>query len=459
MYKSFVDKIPEIFFAPLEFLNNKIFKKLIKSRKYKKIYKNTINEIKRFEIMNSSEIEEFSFKKLKKLLIYAFENVPYYNNLFNSINFNPNYMKNISEIKKIPLLDKRIINENYNNLISNEFKNNKSKLIKLSTGGSTGKPLEFLSLKYYNEARENAFIDYIFSKNGYKKDMRTIILRGDKVRNIDKKKAKNIYWRKKRGTNDLIMSTYMLNDVSCIFYIKKLIKYKAKCIKAYPSALELLANKMISMNLKNKDVELIICASENLSCMQIDIFKKVFCNAKIFDFYGHTEHCCLAELNNKNKYTFIPNYGYVELEENDDGSFEIVCSGYNNYVMPFIRYKTGDLVKDFNFIDGKLEVNKIEGRKKEYIIDKLGNKIVFTGSYKILDCVINKILAGQIIQENIGHLYVDVIVNEKFEDNDKNSIILAFKSKYKDRFDVDVRIVKELRKTSRGKINFFIQCI
>lgn len=77
-------------------------------------------------------------------------------------------MKNISEIK-IPLLDKRIINENYNNLISNEFKNNKSKLIKLSTGGSTGKPLEFLSLKYYNEARENAFIDYIFSKNGYKK--------------------------------------------------------------------------------------------------------------------------------------------------------------------------------------------------------------------------------------------------------------------------------------------------
>lgn len=460
MIKNYIKKLPEVFLIPIEYFFNKLIKDHIKSEKYLSIYNDTIEEIKFIEnIKNKEELEKYKFDKLKQILIYANDNVKYYEDLFRNINFVPKDMKNLSEITKIPFLNKEIINKNYKDLISKQYKNNKKFLIKLKTGGSTGKPLEFLADNLYFKAREDAFIDYIFKSAGYSKNYKTIILRGDLVKKIEKKVLKNVYWRKKYGTNELIMSSYDLNGKTCKYYIDKIINYIPECIKAYPSALELLAKEMKKNNIKISSVKLIILASENFNNNQKELFEEIFPNSKLFSFYGHTEQACLAvSMKNCDFYKFEPTYGYTEFIENEYDSYEIVCTGYNNYVMPFIRYKTGDLVTEVN--SNLFDITPyIEGREKEYIIDKFGEKIVFTGAYKILDCVKTKILSGQLIQEEKGIINVNLITEKNFNKNDLNLIKEAFNEKYQNKIEIKINKVSELYKTNRGKTNFFVQRI
>ena len=69
-------------------------------------------------------------------------------------------------------------------------------------------------------------------------------------------------------------------------------------------------------------------------------------------------------------YRLNPLYGYFE-NRCVEGQFEIVGTSFWNDVMPLIRYCT----KDFGFIGKNGELEKIDGRAQEFLIDKLGSRI------------------------------------------------------------------------------------
>lgn len=69
----------------------------------------------------------------------------------------------------------------------------------------------------------------------------------------------------------------------------------------------------------------------------------------MFGWYGHSEYQILAgECEYSNKLHVYPQYGYTELiptgkkHINGKDIFEIVATGFNNYYMPILRYRTQD---------------------------------------------------------------------------------------------------------------------
>lgn len=77
---------------------------------------------------------------LKKTLIYAKNNVPYYQELFTKINFNPEEMDSFDDIKKIPVLTKKDIFDIGEKIYSTED----IPYYTAYTGGSSGKALKCL---------------------------------------------------------------------------------------------------------------------------------------------------------------------------------------------------------------------------------------------------------------------------------------------------------------------------
>ena len=460
MKSEMFKRLPELILIPLEYTYNKLPMWIKNGRRYFKIYNKTLMELKSDGLNSNDEINKIQFRKLKELLIYSYENVKYYKNLFDSINFNPYNMQNIKDIEVIPYLTKDIINENFDDLVS--IKYDKKKLKKFITGGSTGEPFQFYIDKVYDGAREKAFIDYLFNEAGYNNNLKTVILRGDKVRKIEYKSKKNVYWKKRYGTNEVIFSSYHINSSTIKYYINKINEFKPECIKAYPSSLELLCEFCKEMNIKINTIKLIILASENIYSEQRKIFKDVFPHAKIYSFYGHAEHSCIAgECKESSYYHFEPKYGYVEFREFDKYSNEIICTGFNNYVMPFIRYCTGDLtekelIKECSCLKPYTIIKSIKGRCKEYIIDKDNNKIILTGSYKILNYIKDSIFEGQLYQDTPGIIELRLRVKDNFTDEDKKIIIKKFNEQFND-ITVDVTIVNEMQKTHTGKQGFLIQ--
>ncbi len=59
------------------------------------------------------KMELYQFEKLKSLLIESYNGIPYYQELFDSLGFNPiTDFKRLSDLSKLPILSKEFVKEN-----------------------------------------------------------------------------------------------------------------------------------------------------------------------------------------------------------------------------------------------------------------------------------------------------------------------------------------------------------
>jgi phenylacetate-CoA ligase len=152
--KNIRDNMPE----PLKYFFAPIFRaKLLRNREYIK-YKEMLSER---ITLDDSATQEYQFCRLKEILIYSSEYIPYYNALFKEVGFNPQNMKSIDDISIIPYLTKDIIRSNFDKLIS--IKKSQGGHYMATTGGSTSEPLKVL-LDYDSVFRENAFVNHFRKK-------------------------------------------------------------------------------------------------------------------------------------------------------------------------------------------------------------------------------------------------------------------------------------------------------
>ena len=115
--KDIRDKMPE----QLKYISAPLFRLyLIKNREFLRYY----NLLEQRETLSPDQIKTYQVDQLKRTLIYSYQNVPYYTELFNKISFDPFKFSDFDEIKIIPYLTRKIITENFDKLISKrEVKN------------------------------------------------------------------------------------------------------------------------------------------------------------------------------------------------------------------------------------------------------------------------------------------------------------------------------------------------
>ena len=188
--------------------------------------------------------------------------------------------------------------------------------------------------------------------------------------------------------------------------------------------------------------------------------------------YGHTEHASFAgECEKSEFYHLQSEYGYAELikengqyPENELDIAEIVATGFSNYVMPFIRYKTSDMAvytnkvcscgRNYNLIKG------IHGRSQEQIITLDNTKIFLTSIIhgQHLD-TLGRIKEYQLVQNVKGRVEVKIVKSNDFKESDAKKIKRTMESAADNQIQVDIIFVDVIEKTGRGKHKFLIQNI
>ncbi|MDN3019179.1 hypothetical protein PH210_23685 [Paenibacillus sp. BSR1-1] len=455
--KQYIKKLPKEVLQPFKFVRDLV----PDYYRYGKVFRNVYNELEACEKLANFQHEEYQLKQLQNLLKYSYENVNYYKKIFDERNLKPDDIKSFKDLTKLPYLTKDIIRENIDDLISKNC--SEKDLLYLTTGGSSGTPLGFYEDKKVAKSREWAFTTHLWKRIGYdvRKCSRFVILRGHNV-----KKGISEY----NGRN-LILSSYHLSDENIGQYIALIEKFNPDFIQAYPSSIDILAKYLIEngKTIHANKLKGIICASEKLYDIQriniIEAFK-----VRVFSFYGHTEHCCIAGECEKNNYYHIQSeYGVVELindnneqvkEENEKG--EIVATNLNNYVMPFIRYKTGDIAinslsncscgRNYRLIKG------LEGRELEQIVTHSGAKVSLTALiFAQHFYAFSKIQTMQLEQMEKGKIIVKIVEQQILDQKDISEIVNKLKIATNDGLDVDIQIVRNIERTKRGKHNFLLQ--
>lgn len=411
--------------------------------RYGQLYRKKYKFLLESEQWTKEDLKNYQFEQLKKLVKYSYNNVNYYKELFDKYNINPD-IKSINDFKKIPFLTKKIIRNNTNKLISEKY--SKHELNYATTGGSTGKPLEL-----YKDPRESiyerAFIDYALSKHNInnKEWYKKAILRGE----IPEEGLYQIIG------NNLILSSHHIKNKNIDKYIKQLTEFNPHILHVYPSSITLLSKYIIEndIDLKLSNLKVILSSSEIFPEIQKKKVQKTF-GVEICDLYGNTERTSMAlGYSFDNAYVFLPQYGFNEIIDN-----EIISTGFNNYAMPLLRYKTEDMVvkseKESNYFKNYFSVNRIQGRSQDFIVGKSGIlfpivSIIF-GQHHI---IFGKAERIKVVQNKIGKILVKIIPkdNISIKESDIKQFILNINKYSNNEFDINVELVASIDKTLSGK--------
>lgn len=423
------------------------------------------NEFLKTQYLNFEERKKMQEERLRVLLTYAYNNVPYYNRLFKDLNIDPSDIKRIEDLEKLPILTKEVIRKNWEDFIPKNL--NKLEYIINRTGGSTGEPFKYrLSTEDYE--RGIALLYRGWSYAGYELGDKVSIIGGTSL----VPDLKFSFKRRLQGNllNFHYYSSFDMDEKNLIRYIEDLNNWNPDYIRGYASSIYLTA-KFIEKNKINLLIKprAIFTTAEKLAPYMREIIERVF-KTKVFDNYGLNDGGVSAYECEAHKGLHVDMERSILEVADDNGKqiFEkdgkILATSLYNFALPFIRYDTGDL--------GVLSIEKcecgresyilkeIKGRVQEFTINASGKKIhgeFFTHIF----WEVENVKQFQVIQENIGEVVVNIVPDNwnLIDMIDVDRIIYIIKTKGFSKINVRFIEEKDLIYSKAGKHSFVINKI
>lgn len=314
--------------------------------------------------------------RLSQLLMHAYKKVPYYKDIFNELKINPQNIRSLNDLSVLPVLNREIIQSRLKDLINIDKKS--LDLKKASSSGTTGTPINY----YFDRDGLSAGIASgyaLWSMSGWYPGQRSVHIWGNaaSVRRWDTvgSKAKTLWM------NQLNVPSVLLNDPENLPLLsEQIINYNPESIDGYPSAIFTLASYFESHSIKLKNLKRVITTAENLQAYQKDVIEKIL--APISDQYGCGEVLGIASrpATDDKYYVFEPHVIIETIDSGIEGMKDILVTDLDNFAMPMIRYKVGDMIDELNppDVDSKYAFSwftRLMGRSSDII--KLPNGMLF----------------------------------------------------------------------------------
>ena len=344
--------------------------KRIKKNRYNAEFNKTLHSYKQRSNWTYEQKCEFRDERLQKMIRYCYQSVPYYRKIFDEYGINPDSINTLDDLKVIPILTKNMVKDNFKDLISDDFDENR--MIKTSTSETTGSGLTFYTTA---KAIHEQFATFWRARNniGIELEEYNATFGGQNVVPLEQNKPP--FWRYNIPGNQVYFSVYHLNEKNIESYISELGKKKIKWIHSYPSAISLIAKHMTENDIKLKNkIRFITTGSENLMGTQKDMIYNAFGVAP-YQHYGQAENVAIFSEDVDHKILVDEDFSAVEfIYDSELQIYKVVGTSLNNYAMPFIRYEVGDVVDYTETSEGR-QINFIDGRSDDYIILSNGTKV------------------------------------------------------------------------------------
>jgi len=340
--------------------------------------------------------------------------------------------------------------------------------LEMFTGGSTANPMRFFSHKHVTRPKESAYFEDFDLRAGLRSDDVILNLRGRTVPGAGMPGGR--IWLYEPIRRHLILSSDHLEPQYMPQYVDALREWRPSFIQAYASALYPLARWLDQhpepdIAARIRGVQL---TSENAYPYQLELFRKVF-GCPVLRGYGQTERAALAaSMPDDDRYFFWPLYGWVELVDDagrpvtEPGVLgEIVVTGFDNEVMPFVRYRMGDFgawsAHAHPRLPGWQVLDRIEGRLQEFLVCR-DHRLVTPNSLSAAHYAELAVAESiQYEQQEPGKVCLKVVADRPLTEGERRAIAAALHRKTQGGADFDVVQVPHIDRTARGKHVMVVQ--
>ncbi len=352
------------------------------------------------------ELEDLQFRRLKEQLEFAYREVPYYGALFDRIGFRPAQMGSMSELTRVPYLDREIVRSRIADL---QPRTQARVVQRMSTGGSTGTPVAV-----YVDRERAAFTDAVRMRAhrwfGADAGAREIALWGSPIELGRQEWLREL---RDRLVNSKFLAAFNIGEAQMAEYGRFIQWYRPAKMYGYASAFYLLAEYLKSKNWRSPaELKVIFATAEPLYDFQRRLVEEVF-RCRVAVEYGARDAGLMAN-ECPSGGLHVPAEGMlIEIDAPDaTGLGEIVVTNLYSNAMPIIRYRTGDIGR---LLDGVCacgralpRLESVEGRRTDFLVTPSGRLLhALAVIYPLRET--KSIKQFQVVQETVDRVVVRIV--------------------------------------------------
>lgn len=449
-----LDKVYSYLPVPLQNVAISIFGYLWKKRRFGGVFHEQINFFKAHEQFDSQKWNDLVNTELIKIVVFAFENVPYYTQLFLNAGWTLERLKTISKnnLNQLPFLEKDALRKfGQTDLMAKNYDKNGSYY---SSSGSTGTPTKIYISKKMHQRWSAAFEVRIRNWAGVNNKTPRGMIGGRRV--LPSASDGPPYYRYNIVEKQVYYSAYHISPSTIYDYVDGMKKYGVEYMNGYAVSNYLLAFFVQKEGLKAPKLKAVITSSEKLTSEMREVMEDVY-QCKTFDSWSGVEACALVSECEHGSLHISEDVGIIEiLDENgnevaEGETGEVVCTGFLNYDQPLIRYRIGDrMTKGLGECKCGRQmqiIQEIEGRLEDVVIGPDGRQMVrFHGIF----VGIPSIERAQVIQHSLNHIEIKIQNEVSLNENEIELIQSRVQSQLGE-LKIDVNQHNTIEQTANGK--------
>lgn len=296
--------------------------------RYGKVYFEYREFLEEFDKLTLNEKLKFQEKEFIEFINYAYENSSFYKELYRDIDIHG--IKQMSDIKKLPIVDKEMIRANINQVNTVE----RMGAVEGHTGGTTGKSLVVL-MTHEDMMKRMAMLDHFKSRVGFEHlKMKRATFNGKHI--VPPNQRKKLFWRYNAACKQMIYSSFHLTEENMKFYVESLNRFKPQAIDGFFTSMCDVARYIERHNIKLRFQPVAIFpTSETLTDSGRELLERVF-DCKVYDQYASSEGApFVTECEKQVLHVELASGVFEHFEENSD---EVLVTSFTTHGTPLIRY-------------------------------------------------------------------------------------------------------------------------
>lgn len=418
-------------------------------------------ELEQSQWLSREEIEKLQGIKLKALLRSTHDHCPWHRKRIKeaALDLDSEAPLTLQDLRRLPLMDKKDILANGEEMV---WQGVPGGAFKYNTGGSSGEPLRF----YFGRWRQASDAAGRLRARrwwGVAAGDREVYLWGAPV---ELNKTDWIKGVRDRLLNQLVLNAFAMSPENMDSYVEAIRAFKPKCLYGYASSIALLAAHARERcgKLSLPSLQVVCTTGEPLYPYQRALIEEVWgvpvaneFGSRDIGFTAHETPAGQVLLMSESIILEVLDKAGRPVEAGELG--EAVMTGLCSEVQPFIRYRTGDIVRQSHDTcqggRGLHVISEVVGRNTDFIIRADGTIMHALAVIYILRAI-EGIAEFKFIQQTVQDIELLLVPGGGWQAEASQQIIRELQARLGDEIRVRIRLLDQIPPEASGKHRYVV---
>jgi phenylacetate-CoA ligase len=329
-------------------------------------------ELETSQWLSRDALESLQLSKLQQLLAVAYAHTPWHRQRMDAAGLAPDELRTLADLRRLPTMDKAQAAANREQLVWRDVPGG---AFQYNTGGSSGQPLVF----FFGRARQASdAAGRIRARRWWNVDVGEpeAYVWGAPVELSKTDWVKTV---RDRMLNQLVLNAFAMSAERMDHYLDALESFRPRCVYGYSSSVALLAAhaRQRGRRLRLPDLKVVCTTGEPLYEHQRALLREVF-RAPVANEFGSRDIGFTAHETPDGQMLLMSESIILEVLDPAGNPVppgepgEAVMTGLCSHAQPFIRYRTGDMVRLASESDkggrGLHVVAEVVGRQTDFLV-------------------------------------------------------------------------------------------